>query len=105
MTGARASWHEDAACRSADRTAVRGQHPAEPGQGGLHGLPRADQCLAEALDSRVDFGVWGMTERERRALLRRRPDVASWRQVLESARREHEQPRASCLFGPRAAGG
>ncbi|WP_026075208.1 WhiB family transcriptional regulator [Cellulomonas massiliensis] len=36
-------------------------------------------CLADALDSRMDFGVWGgMTERERRALLRRRPEVRSW---------------------------
>lgn len=40
-------------------------------------------CLADALDSRADFGVWGgMTERERRALLRRRPDVVSWRSEL-----------------------
>ena len=36
-------------------------------------------CLADALDSRADFGVWGgMTERERRALRRRRPEVESW---------------------------
>ena len=43
------------------------------------------ECLAEALDDRIEWGVWGgMTERERRALLRRRPDVASWRQVLLS---------------------
>jgi WhiB family redox-sensing transcriptional regulator len=27
------------------------------------------ECLAEALDSKVEFGVWGgMTERERRAI-------------------------------------
>jgi WhiB family transcriptional regulator, redox-sensing transcriptional regulator len=37
------------------------------------------ECLAEALDNRLDFGVWGgMTERERRALRRRRPEVESW---------------------------
>ncbi|ACQ78867.1 transcription factor WhiB [Beutenbergia cavernae DSM 12333] len=37
------------------------------------------ECLAEALQTRAPFGVWGgMTERERRALLRRRGDVASW---------------------------
>jgi len=37
------------------------------------------ECLADALDNRMDFGVWGgMTERERRALLRRRPEVRSW---------------------------
>lgn len=41
------------------------------------------ECLADALDSRTDFGVWGgMTERERRALLRRRPEVSSWRDEL-----------------------
>jgi WhiB family redox-sensing transcriptional regulator len=43
------------------------------------------------LDHRVEFGVWGgMTERERRALLRRRPDVMSWRSLLDTARREFE---------------
>ncbi len=41
------------------------------------------ECLADALDSRADFGVWGgMTERERRALLRRRPEVESWHDEL-----------------------
>ena len=48
------------------------------------------ECLADALDNRIEFGVWGgMTERERRALLRRRPDVVSWRDLLERARRDH----------------
>jgi len=41
------------------------------------------QCLADALDNQVEFGVWGgLTERERRALLKRRPDVTSWRRFL-----------------------
>jgi WhiB family transcriptional regulator, redox-sensing transcriptional regulator len=40
-------------------------------------------CLADALDSGMRFGVWGgMTERERRAMLRKQPDVISWRSVL-----------------------
>ncbi len=30
-----------------------------------------------------------MTERERRALLRRRPNVTSWRRLLETAREQH----------------
>jgi WhiB family redox-sensing transcriptional regulator len=30
-----------------------------------------------------------MTERERRALLRRRPDVTSWLELLETAKRNH----------------
>lgn len=47
------------------------------------------QCLADALDNQIEFGVWGgLTERQRRALLKRRPDVVSWRMVLEQARAE-----------------
>ena len=46
---------------------------------------------ADSLDNRVEFGVWGgMTERERRALLRRRPNVTSWRRLLEAAMTDFE---------------
>ncbi|MCL1839365.1 MAG: WhiB family transcriptional regulator [Propionibacteriaceae bacterium] len=42
-----------------------------------------NQCLAEALDNHIKFGVWGgMTERERRQLLRQRSDVTNWASVL-----------------------
>ena len=42
------------------------------------------ECLAAALDSRTEFGVWGgMTERQRRALLKDNPDVPSWRELFE----------------------
>ncbi|WP_306369734.1 WhiB family transcriptional regulator [Nocardiopsis sp. CC223A] len=58
------------------------------------GCPVRTQCLAEALDSRIEFGVWGgMTERERRALLRRRKDVTSWYDLLTSAERRYEENR------------
>ncbi len=44
------------------------------------------ECLAEALDHRIEWGVWGgMTERERRALLRRKPHVTRWHEVLKPA--------------------
>lgn len=50
------------------------------------GCPVRAECLAEALDNRIEWGVWGgMTERERRQLLRQRPDVQSWAAVLEAA--------------------
>ncbi len=50
------------------------------------GCPVRSECLAEALDNRIEWGVWGgMTERERRHLLRTRPDIQSWRQVLVQA--------------------
>ena len=58
--------------------------------------PVRDECLAEALDNRIGIGVWGgMTERERRALLRRRPGVTSWRRALREAR-----DRPGGLAGP-----
>ncbi|MGL4174323.1 MAG: WhiB family transcriptional regulator [Actinomycetota bacterium] len=51
------------------------------------GCPVRTECLADALDNRTEYGVWGgMTERERRALLKRRPNVRSWRRILEAAR-------------------
>jgi WhiB family transcriptional regulator, redox-sensing transcriptional regulator len=45
--------------------------------------PVMRECAAEALDNRVEFGVWGgMTERQRRALLHRHPEVVSWSSFL-----------------------
>ncbi len=45
------------------------------------------ECLADALDNRVEYGVWGgMTERQRRAVLKKSPEVTSWRSMLEEAR-------------------
>lgn len=47
------------------------------------GCPVRKECLAEALDNRIEWGVWGgMTERERRQLLRQRSDVEDWAHVL-----------------------
>lgn len=51
------------------------------------GCPVVAECLADALDNRTPFGVWGgMTERERRALLRARPDVTDWASLLQAMR-------------------
>lgn len=80
-----------AKCREADPEVlfVRGaaQHEAKRV---CMGCQVRTECLAEALDNRIEFGVWGgMTERERRALLRRRTEVTNWRRLLESARRHH----------------
>ncbi|MBR7826129.1 WhiB family transcriptional regulator [Actinospica sp. MGRD01-02] len=65
--------------------------------------PVRTECLADALDNRVEYGVWGgMTERERRALLRRRPEVRSWRQVLEEARDAYLERTGGVLLVPEA---
>ncbi|MFT3860282.1 WhiB family transcriptional regulator [Micropruina sp.] len=44
------------------------------------------ECLAEALDNRIEWGVWGgMTERERRRLLRQHAEITSWHRLLVQA--------------------
>ena len=84
-------WSKDARCRTADPDVLFVQGAAQNRAKAMClGCPVRTECLADALDNRVEFGVWGgMTERERRALLKRRPDVRSWRTLLESARRKH----------------
>ena len=89
-------WAPAAACRQAqpDELFVRGAEQNKAKQL-CNGCPVRTECLAEALDNQIEWGVWGgMTERERRALLRRRPN-ASWRSVLEAARKDHETVPAS----------
>lgn len=47
------------------------------------GCPVMYECLAEALDNRIEWGIWGgKTERERRLLLRNHSEVRSWSSVL-----------------------
>lgn len=88
-----ADWSAQAACRTTDPDEVFVQGAAQNrAKAVCTGCPVRTECLADALDYRVEFGVWGgMTERERRALLRRRPTVVSWRALLETARREYER--------------
>lgn|SRR5699024_439477 len=58
--------------------------------------PLRVRCLAEALDARIDFGVWGgMTQRERRSLRHRHPEVTSWARLLEQAEHGPQQYRRS----------
>ncbi|WP_258534575.1 WhiB family transcriptional regulator [Streptomyces sp. PT12] len=86
-------WSAQAACRTTDPDELFVQGAAQNrAKAVCTGCPVRTECLADALDNRVEFGVWGgMTERERRALLRRRPTVTSWRRLLETARTEYEQ--------------
>ena len=86
-------WASVAVCKQAspDELFVRGaeQHRAKQV---CAGCPVRTECLAEALDNEIEWGVWGgMTERERRAILRKRPNVTSWRDLLETAMVEHQQ--------------
>ncbi|MCX6461574.1 MAG: WhiB family transcriptional regulator [Actinobacteria bacterium] len=81
-------WSTKAACRRSDPDALFVQGAAQNRAKTICvGCSVRTECLADALDNNIEFGVWGgMTERERRALLRRRPHVDSWRCLLEAAR-------------------
>jgi WhiB family redox-sensing transcriptional regulator len=99
------SWVEDwtvvAACRGMDPDELFVQGAAQNrAKTVCSGCPVRTECLADALDNRVEYGVWGgMTERERRALLRRRPEVRSWRQFLEAAKENYERNGAERTGG------
>ncbi|WP_051581556.1 WhiB family transcriptional regulator [Pseudonocardia acaciae] len=83
------NWRVSANCRNGDpdRLFVTGAKQRDA-RSVCRGCPVLTQCLAHALDERIEFGVWGgMTERERRAMLRRRPEVTAWEPLLRAAAR------------------
>ncbi|KRE56333.1 WhiB family transcriptional regulator [Phycicoccus sp. Soil748] len=90
--GAANGWVEDWAplgsCSTADPDALFVQGAAQQtAKVVCQRCPVIAECLADALDNRTEFGVWGgMTERERRALLKRRPNITSWANLFAAAR-------------------
>jgi len=94
------NWRAAARCRTSDAEGlfVLGARQREARQLCRSCAVRTE-CLGHALDHRIEFGVWGgMTERERRALLRNRPDVHCWTDLLLDARDAHyaSAATASC---------
>lgn len=84
------SWTTQAACatQDPDELFVRGAAQRQAREI-CFSCPVRLECLVDALDNRIQFGVWGgLTERERRALLRRAPSVESWREALAEMGRE-----------------
>ena len=80
MTTWTEDWASRGACRTSDPDSLFVQGAAQNrAKAVCMGCPVRTECLSDALDNRVEFGVWGgMTERERRAL-------------LETARGEYER--------------
>lgn len=80
----RDSWILRAKCRGCDPESlfVQGAAQREAATFCLD-CPVLQICQAEALDNRIEYGVWGgLTERQRRALLRKNPQVCSWAEYL-----------------------
>ena len=87
---ARIAWVSQALCRQSDpdQLFVRGAAQRKAAVICRH-CPVITECGADALDNRVEFGVWGgMTERQRRALLKQHPEVVSWAEFF-AAQRKH----------------
>jgi WhiB family transcriptional regulator, redox-sensing transcriptional regulator len=91
------TWAGEAACAqtSPDTLFVRGA-AQRTARELCFSCPVRMACLVEALSSGTEFGVWGgMTERERRALLKRYPSVTDWATWLAEHGHEIETPSMS----------
>lgn len=76
-------WTLRAKCRGLEDALFVEASEQKRARGLCAGCPVRSECLAEALDNRIEWGVWGgMTERERRLLLRQHTDVTNWKSVL-----------------------
>src|SRR3954468_25066356 len=86
---ARIAWVSQARCRQADTDEVF--VPGAPKRKAAvicRHCPVILECGADALDNRVEFGVWGgLTERQRRALLKQQPEVNSWAEFFAGQRK------------------
>ena len=80
MTQDDQTWAAQAACATVEPDQLFGKGAEQRDARSLcFSCPVRMECLAEALNSESSFGVWGgLTERERRALLRRFPEVDDW---------------------------
>lgn len=91
MGEARQEWVAHAHCREIDPDALFVKGAAQRKATAIcRHCPVLLQCRADALDNRVEFGVWGgMTERQRRTLLRQYPDVESWADFFAQQSERH----------------
>ncbi len=83
-TAARTAWVTQARCRSInpDELFVGGAAQRKATVICRH-CPVIAECLADALDNQMEFGVWGgQTVRQRRALLKHHPEVVSWSKLF-----------------------
>jgi WhiB family transcriptional regulator, redox-sensing transcriptional regulator len=93
MAEIRISWVSKARCSAADPDELFVRGAAQQKAAVIcRQCPVILECRADALDNRVEFGVWGgMTERQRRALLKQHPEVMSWADFFASQRKRHSR--------------
>lgn len=85
MMGDQEDWTQLAKCRGMEDALFAQGAEQRRAKVICQGCPVRLTCLAEALDNKIEWGVWGgMTERERRLLLRRHTDVDSWELKLRA---------------------
>lgn len=74
------TWVIDALCRNTDPDELFVRGAAQRKAANIcRNCPVKRECGADALDNKVEYGVWGgLTERRRRALLKQHPEVMSW---------------------------
>jgi WhiB family redox-sensing transcriptional regulator len=99
------AWVSEALCRSTDPDEffVRGAAQRKATAICRH-CPVVAECLADALGNQMQFGVWGgMTERQRRALLKQHPEVAEffgaqrWQTGSDQRGRRQGQPSGAAV--------
>jgi WhiB family redox-sensing transcriptional regulator len=80
VADARIAWVSKALCRSTDPDEFFARGAAQRKAAVIcRHCSVVAECLAYALDNQMEFGVWGgMTERQRRALLKQHPKVAKF---------------------------
>jgi WhiB family redox-sensing transcriptional regulator len=93
---ARIAWVSKARCGSTDpdELFVHGKAQRKAAVICRH-CPVIAECLADALDNDMEFGVWGgMTERQRRVLRKQHPEVVSWSEFFAAQHnhRNTEEP-------------
>ena len=89
VTEARTAWVLQGLCLTTDPDKLFVRGAAQRKAAAMcRDCPVKAECLADALDNEVEFGVWGgMTERQRRALLKQHPEVESWSDFFAARRR------------------
>jgi WhiB family redox-sensing transcriptional regulator len=80
------AWVSKALCRAKDPEELFVRGAAQRKAAAIcRRCPVLQQCGADALDNHVEYGIWGgMTERQRRSLLKRHPEVVSWAEFFKN---------------------